>query len=119
LINDSQPDVLDVTFCGPAVKLLVIRKPRPHPWPVGTSFHQSGGLELSEVRWDASKRELSGRLNRPPGQSGSIHIAGVLSGQQVTATVDGKMTPHTLMGDDAMSIPLTTRQDSTQWSVQL
>ena len=74
-ILESGPGVLDLGFHGPAVKLLVLRKPRPHPWPLGTSFHQSGGRELSGVKWDSRTKTLSGRLHRPPGESGFIMIA--------------------------------------------
>lgn len=76
-IQESGPGLLDLGFHGPAVKLLVLRKPRTHPWPVGTSFHQSGGRELSDVSWDAATRTLSGKLLRPQGETGFIMIAGV------------------------------------------
>jgi len=52
LIAIRQPGSLDVAFFGLAVKLIAFRKSRPHPWPVGTSFHQSAGAELSDVVWD-------------------------------------------------------------------
>ena len=74
-IQESGPGLLDIGFHGPAVKLLVLRKPRSHPWPVGTSFHQSGGRELANVQWNAKVRTLSGELHRPKGESGFIMIA--------------------------------------------
>jgi len=59
---------------------------------VGTSFHQSGGRELADVRWDARTRTLSGRLRRPKGERGFIMIAGLPGGKThrlaVTATSD-------------------------------
>ncbi|MDB6169666.1 MAG: hypothetical protein JWM88_2530 [Verrucomicrobia bacterium] len=79
-IQQSGPGWLDIGFHGPAVKLLVLRKPRPHPWPVGTTFHQSGGRELAGVRWNATTRTLSGRLLRPKGENGQIIIAGLRNG---------------------------------------
>lgn len=100
LVLESPDDVLDVGFDGPAVKLIVLRQPRPHPWPVGTSFHQSGGRELVDVRWDPSTRTLSGTLCRPCGETGFIAIAGV-GGEtgdcrlQVTST--GPATPWSHM----------------------
>jgi len=91
-ILESDPGWLDLGFHGPAVKLLALRKPRKHPWPVGTSFHQSGGRELADVRWDARTRTLSGRLRRPKGERGFIMIAGLPGGKThrlaVTATSD-------------------------------
>jgi hypothetical protein len=101
LILESGPGLLDLGFHGPAVKLLVLRRPRPHPWPLGTSFHQSGGRELRDVRWDARTRTLSGQLHRPPGESGHLLIA-VPSGNTVT--------PH--------RVPLVTTGESTPWAVQ-
>ncbi|MFZ9681779.1 MAG: alpha-galactosidase [Cephaloticoccus sp.] len=73
-VLESPPGTLDVGFHGPAVKLLVLRRPRNHPWPIGTSFHQSGGRELSAVKWNAKTRTLSGKLHRPPGENGFIMI---------------------------------------------
>jgi len=97
-IQESGAGFLDIGFHGPAVKLLVLRRPRPHPWPVGTSFHQSGGRELSAVRWNAKTRTLSGRLLRPEGESGFIVIAG-------------------LPGGGLHRLPVTATADVTKWSV--
>jgi len=54
-------DVLDIAFFGPGVKLLCLRPSRPHPWIVGTGFHQSCGAELRNVTWQASDNTLSAR----------------------------------------------------------
>jgi len=94
--------VLDIGFHGPAVKLVVLRRPRLHPWPLGTSFHQSGGRELSDVQWRAKTRTLSGKLNRPKGESGHVMIA--------VPTATG-VTTHKL--------PLIATGDITRWSVRL
>lgn len=99
-IQESGPGLFDIGFHGPAVKLVVLRQPRPHPWPVGTSFHQSGGRELSEVKWDAKARTLSGQLLRPKGETGFIMIAGV----------PGENGTHRL--------PVTATADVTFWSVR-
>lgn len=80
LVLESPDGQLDVGFSGPGVKLLILRKKRNHPWPVGTSFHQSGGRELTQVRWDEKTRTLHGVLLRPPGEQGYIHIAGCPEG---------------------------------------
>jgi hypothetical protein len=97
-VQPSEPGVLDIGFHGPAVKLLVLRRPRTHPWPVGTSFHQSGGRELSEVRWDGATRTLSGKLHRPAGETGFIMIAGVA-------------------GDGVLRLPVAATAEVTRWSV--
>ena len=99
-ILESGPGLLDIGFHGPAVKLLVLRRPRPHPWPVGTSFHQSGGRELSDVRWNAATRTLSGKLLRPKGEPGFILIAG---------------TPGE---SDTHKLPLMATSNVTSWSVR-
>ncbi|MBS0633123.1 MAG: alpha-galactosidase [Verrucomicrobia bacterium] len=95
--------LFDIGFHGPAVKLLILRRPRAHPWPVGTSFHQSGGRELSDVRWEVKTHTLSGKLHRPPGESGHIFIA-----------VPG---PDGAVGTSKIS--LTTTADVTAWSIRL
>jgi len=101
-IQESAAGVLDIGFHGPAVKLVVLRQPRPHPWPLGTSFHQSGGRELSAVQWHAKTHTLSGQLHRPKGESGYLMIA-----------VPGAtgVTTHKL--------PLIATADVTRWSVRL
>jgi len=76
LIATRAPGLLDVSFFGPAAKLLVLRLKREHPWVAATSFYQGGGAELRNVRWNASGRELSGELLRPPGHQGSIFVCG-------------------------------------------
>ncbi len=101
-IQESAAGVLDIGFHGPAVKLVVLRRPRPHPWPLGTSFHQSGGRELSNVRWHAKTRTLSGQLHRPKGERGYLMIA--------VPTATG-VTTHKL--------PLIATRDVTAWSVHL
>ncbi|MCW5549709.1 MAG: alpha-galactosidase [Opitutaceae bacterium] len=101
-ILESGPGVLDLGFHGPAVKLVVLRRPRPHPWPLGTSFHQSGGRELNAVRWNAKTRTLSGQLHRPAGESGFIMIA--------CPGPDGPV---------ARKLPLVATGDATAWSFQV
>ncbi len=101
-ILESGPGVLDLGFHGPAVKLVILRKPRPHPWPLGTSFHQSGGRELSDVKWNPKTRTLSGQLHRPAGESGFIMIA-----------FPGPDGPTT------RKLSLTATADTTRWTVRL
>lgn len=98
-IQPTGPGVIDIGFHGPAVKLLVLRRPRKHPWPVGTSFHQSGGRELRDVRWNARTKTLSGVLVRPKGESGYIVIAG---------------TPD---AGGVRQLPIIATADETSWSV--
>ena len=119
LINDSAPGMLDLAFMGQAVKLLALRRPQQHPWPVGTTFHLSGGRELAEVQWDAKARELHGKLLRPPGQTGSIAVAGIPSGRTVQAFVDGRKVLPVPGANNAITIPVNTVGECTDWRVRV
>jgi hypothetical protein len=115
LIASRQPGILDVAFFGPGVKLLAFRKKRPHPWPVGTSFHQSGGAELSEVAWDDTG-VLRGVLNRPRNQHGVIVIAGSPHRPR-SASVGGQPAAPRAGACGSLILPITTSDDTTQWEV--
>ncbi len=140
LLNDAGPGRLDLSFVGPAVKLLVLRRPRPHPWPVGTSFHASGGQELADVTWDAATRTLRGTLRRPPGQQGFIAFAalptvalpGASAGDSVAramaratdtarlaATVGGVPVALRAGAPGSALLPITTAADATAWTLTL
>ncbi len=110
LLWGTTKDRLQVAFFGPAVKLLVIRETRPHPWIVGTSFHISGGTELKSVAWDEAKGELSCELHRPVGQRGFIVVAG-LNGRSGTATVAGRPVPTRPGANGSVVIPIVTEKD--------
>jgi len=115
LISSPQPGVWEVSFFGPAVKLLVVRRARPHPWVVGTSFHQSGGVELAAVQWDGAV--LRGVLRRPAGQQGYLVVAGA-GGLPVEALVDGQSVVVRRGAHDALLVPVLTRQDATPWELR-
>jgi len=116
LIATRTPGVLEVSFFGPAVKLIVLRKARPHPWVAGTSFHQSGGAELTNVTWDP-QGILRGDLRRPQGHQGSIVIAGS-PGLPTAALVRGQQViPHT-GANNALILPLLTTAGLTPWEVR-
>lgn len=117
LVDTSEPGMLDIVFGAPAVKHLVIRKPRTHPWPVGTTFHQSGGSELSNVAWDEASHKLTGELNRPKDQSGSIAIAGVPIDSKCSALVGGQEAVVTLSANGSRLIQITSKGNGTKWSL--
>jgi len=109
--------MLKVAFFGPAVKLLCLRRPRPHPWVVGTGFHQSCGLELKDVAWDAPSATLTGTVRRPCGESACISIAANgLKG--VCAQVDGRTAPLRPGAHSSLVLPLTLSRPATSWSVK-
>lgn len=115
LISSPQAGVWEVSFFGPAVKLLVVRRARPHPWVVGTSFHQSGGAELAEVRWDGAT--LRGVLRRPAGQQGYLVVAGAV-GPPMIALVDSEEVRVRRGANGALLVPIQTRQDATLWELR-
>ena len=119
LLSESSRGVLSVAFQGPAVKLLVIRRPRSHPWPVATTFHQSGGSDLRNVVWNRTMRGLSGELLRPAGESGLIVIAGVSTASRLKAHVDGRPAAVRSLANHAVGIPVCTRNRITRWNLEV
>lgn len=116
LIRNPEPGAWEVSFFGPAAKLLVIRRARPHPWPVATRFHQSGGKELEGVSWDGAC--LRGTLRRPAGQQGAVVIADAGRGLPAAARVAGQEAIVRRGARGALSLPITTREDRTAWEVR-
>lgn len=118
LLWGSQKDSLKVAFFGPSAKLSAIREARDRPWPVGTSFHMSCGLELKNVRWSSSRNELRGELCRPPGQEGFIMIAGI-NGKVVKAKVAGKSVPILPSANGSVKVPIQTQKEETLWTIKI
>jgi len=118
LIWGSTQGTLQVSFFGPSAKLLVIREARDHPWVVGTSFHATGGSELKDVRWDESRRSLSGVLERPSGQQGFIVLGG-LEGVPVRATIEGLNADVTPSANGSLKIPILTSAGTTRWNIEM
>jgi hypothetical protein len=115
LIDTPLEDVLQVAFFGPSVKLLALRKARTHPWPVGTSFHQSGGAELAQVAWDGSGT-LSGVLRRPAGQQGYLVIASD-QGLPASATVNGASVIPRVGANGSVVVAVHALHDETMWEL--
>ncbi|MBI3921270.1 MAG: alpha-galactosidase [Armatimonadetes bacterium] len=116
LLATQSKGVLDVSFFGPGIKLLVIRPARPHPWVLGTSFHQSGGVELRDVAWDDQRNALRGTLCRPSGQRGYISVAD--SGREIArAEVNGRSVTPRRGSNGAVFLPVITEEDHTEWEV--
>ena len=106
----------EVAFFGPGVKLLIVRRAREHPWPVGTSFHQSGGTELTKVTWREPK--LSGVLVRPAGQTGSLVIAVPAGWTPIEARVGNRRVPARRGANGSLVVPVVSESDRTVWDVQ-
>lgn len=117
LLVPGPSGTLSLSFTGPGVKLLVLRRLRPHPWVVGTSFHQSGGAELSDVTWAPERNELSGRLHRPAGQSGYLIVAAP-GWAAISAEVDGRPAAVLPAANGAWRLAVVTGAAMTPWSVR-
>jgi len=115
LVASPAPGMVEVSFFGPCAKLLVLRPVRPHPWIVGTSFHQSGGAELTDVAWGG--HVLSGVLVRPASQQGYIVVAGN-EGLSLTAIVAGSTVRCRPGANGSVIVPVTTSGDVTPWRVE-
>jgi hypothetical protein len=116
LLEVKTPGVLELTFFGPSVKLLALRRARPHPWVTGTSFHQSCGIELKNVTWNADG-VLSGELHRPAGQQGYIVIANA-GEKPASAWVDGREVTPRRSANRSLLLPIQANSDSTSWEVR-
>lgn len=115
LISSPAAGEWEVSFFGPAVKLLVVRRARSHPWVAATSFHQSGGVELSNVAW--AENVLRGELRRPAGQEGFLFIAGT-SALPSTAIVGGERVRVHHGANGSIRVPVVTREDVTPWELR-
>ncbi|MBN1351097.1 alpha-galactosidase, partial [candidate division KSB1 bacterium] len=110
----GEPNSLQVAFFGPGIKLLCVRKARPHPWVVGTSFHQSCGTELQQVTWDAASGTLSGELHRPRGESGVIVIAPA-DYELIDVMVQQHKAQVRPGANGSLTIPITCANSATPW----
>jgi hypothetical protein len=97
------------------VRLLSLRRARPHPWPVGTSFHQSCGAELAGVVWSGDA--LKGRLERPAGEAGRIVVASD-RGMPREARVAGKRARLHEGAGGSVVLPIVAASDRTAWEMR-
>lgn len=64
---------LSVEVPAGSCKLYRMAPARRHPWLLSTDMHiQQGLVEVPELTWNAKKLELSGRVTRPEGETGSL-----------------------------------------------
>lgn len=117
LVTAGPAGTLSFTFTGPGVKLIALRRPRLHPWVVGTSFHQSCGAELSGVAWDPKAGGLSGQLNRPAGQIGYIILAAT-GWSVVSADVGDRPAGVSPAAGGGYRLAICSGGPGTRWRVQ-
>lgn len=109
--------VLGIAFFGPGVKLLRLCRLRPHPWVVGTSFHQSCGAELQDVTWDQKTAMLCGVVCRPVGATGSITVsAGGM--KPLSAEADGVPAAFRSGAHGSLVLLLTVTKPATAWAIR-
>jgi len=116
LKSGDASDILDLSFFGPGVKLLCLRRTRPHPWIAGTTFHQSCGTELRDVAWDSESQILSGTIDRPAGETGLLILDGA-DRQLIAAEADGQPLPCRRGANGAWILTLTVPHPRTSWRV--
>ena len=109
LKTGSAPDIFELAFFAPSVKLLCLRRPRPHPWVVGTRFHQSCGAELHLVMWDEPAAALRGVIRRPAGESGAL-VIDCQSRPVLQVEVDGRPAGFQPGAQGSVIIPLVIPQ---------
>lgn len=114
LISSPNAQEWEVSFFGPAVKLLVVRRARLHPWVVATSFHQSGGTEIANVEWKDGA--LRGELHRSAGQQGHLVIAGAQE-KPKSALVGGQPVIVRRGANGSLLVPVLTKQTVTSWEL--
>jgi hypothetical protein len=118
LLWSATEETLQVTFFGPAVRVLAIREKRQHPWIVGTSFHLTSGGELRNVTWDETGKVLKGELQRPVGQLGFIVATGI-STKRVEATVDNRPASVQHGANGSIIIPMVSTEHPLRWEIRL
>lgn len=116
LASGDTPGMLELAFFGPGAKLLCLRDPKPHPWILGTTFHQSCGTELKHVRWNPKKAILSGEIQRPVGEQGLLIIA--TTGKPVKSQkIAGKAVPGHAGANASWVVPVTVTEPEMSWEV--
>jgi len=113
LLESLGTEAWEASFFGPAVKLLVVRQARAHPWVVATTFHQSGGAELRDVAW--KQGALRGVLRRPAGEDGALVIAG--AERLPEARVAGAKAVCRRGANGSVVVPIVAAADETEWEL--
>lgn len=117
LVVPSPPGSLGLSFTGPGVKLIALRQRRSYPWVVGSSFHQSCGAELTDVRWDPAAMSLSGILNRPAGHAGFLALAVPDGWIALSARQESQAVPLAPSAGRSCRLNLLATSDRTLWTV--
>jgi hypothetical protein len=95
------------------------RTAQPNPQVISTDRHLlQGWVELSDVKWDASRRRLTGKANVIGGEPLKIVLA---NGGLKPATATGagaKLEPHPAGGDLAVLVLDHPTSGQVSWGVE-
>lgn len=102
-------------------RMLSIRKVENHPQVLSTSRHIMQGLaELSDVKWDAAKKHLTGKADLIAGEPMRIALVG--NGFKATNASSGnasaRLEPHTAAAEIAVLLLESPRNGQVWWSVE-
>ena len=76
-------------------------------------------MDLSDVKWDKRRQTLSGKLHRPPGETGMIVVAGIPSEARVTATLNGRSVSAQQSANGSLALPVATDQAVIRWQIRV
>jgi hypothetical protein len=95
----------------------VIREVPAHPWLLSTDMHLSqGGVELEDVRFDNSSRQLAGTARRHTGASG--HIVMYAPPEYTVRSASGPYREQKQpSGARVLELELKFATDAAPWSV--
>lgn len=98
-------------------RVLIVRRLTGRPQVIATDMHLLGGYhELTQLTWDAARRQLSGQYRRAPGLSGNSFLY-VPAGFRPRA--NGASQPTTLkhLGDNLWSHQVQFKTATADWSI--
>ncbi len=94
-----------------------IRDVPEHPWVLSTDLHLSqGGVELSQVKYNAARKELTGVAQRHSGAEGHVVIY-VPKGYEVSAASGSYRVEKPFSGAEIIHLELKFPSETAQWSV--
>jgi hypothetical protein len=101
--------------------MLSVRKAQPNPQVLSTSRHVlQGWVELSDVKWDAATKKLTGKANLIGGEPMRIVLAGngFTAAKASSGNASAKLEPHTAGGDITVLVLESPKNSQVQWSVE-
>jgi len=101
-----------------AMQVFAIREARPHPWVLSTTRHISqGGVSLSEVKWDAPAKTLSGRSAVVVGDPYVLTVHLPAGFRLETATVGGESVKTANQGETATVRMVPSTTGTVEWKM--